>query len=420
MKHIKVCTPILLTVMLIVSISGCASSLSGSKAAHAVDLMKNISPGTVDVKPIDDGFIENMADLSIELFKRSGANGENSLISPLSVILALTMTANGADGETLTQMETMLGGDISISDMNDYLHTFVNSLMSTEKTRLNIANSIWFRDDEDNLKVEPDFLKLNADYYGAAAFKAAFDDQSVKDINNWVETSTDGMIDEILVEIDPLSMLFIINAIVFDAYWADVYNEDQVGKGDFTNIQGIVQNVDYLHSSESIYLDDGMATGFRKFYSGHGYSFIALLPNEGISVSSYVESLTGTGFLEMLENSRGVLVHASMPKFEFENNINMNDVLIDLGIPDAFYDCTADFSKMATCTLGNLYISKVIHKTFISVDELGTKAGAATLVDMQCESAPDEFEIVDLDRPFVFAIVDARNIPIFIGTLLTV
>jgi len=382
--------------------------------------MNDISPGIVDVKPIDNGFIETMADLSVELFKKSVTNGENSLISPLSVILALTMTANGADGETLKQMETMLGGDISLSDMNDYLYAFVNSLISTEKSKLNIANSIWFRDSEDSLKVEPDFLQLNADYYGAAAFKAAFNDQSVNDINNWVEMNTDGLIDEILVEIDPLSMLFIINTIVFDAYWADVYNEDQVRKGDFTNINGIVQNVDYLHGSEHRYLDDGMATGFRKFYSGDGYSFIALLPNEGISIASYVESLTGTGFLEMLDNSRGVLVNTSMPKFEYEYNINMNDALVTLGIPDAFDEGIADFSKMATSTLGNLYISEVIHKTFISVDELGTKAGAVTKVEISCESAPDDFKTVNLDRPFVFAIVDSRNIPIFLGTLLVV
>jgi len=412
----------LLTITLIVSISACAAQQSGSNAAYAADLMNDISPGIVDVKPIDDGFIESMADFSIELFKKSGANDENTLISPLSVILALTMTANGADGETLKQMETMLGGDISLSGMNDYLYTFVNSLQSTEKVKLNIANSIWIRDNEDSLKVEPDFLQLNANYYGAAAFKAAFDDQTVKDINNWVEMSTDGLIDEILDEISDINMLYIINAIVFDAYWADVYDEDQVRKGDFTNINGIVQNVDYLHGLENRYLDDGMATGFRKFYSGDGYSFIALLPNEGISITSYVESLTGAGFLEMLENSRGVLVNTSMPKFEYEYNIKMNDVLINLGIPDAFDECTADFSKMAISKIGNLYISEVLHKTFISVDELGTKAGAVTKVDIACESAidPDEFMTVNLDRPFVFAIVDSRNIPIFLGTLLMV
>ena len=108
------------------------------------------------------------------------------------------MTANGAECRNLAEMEAVLGGDIPLAELNEYLYSYVESLPSTKKVKLSIANSIWFRDDENRLQVEPDFLQTNADYYRAAAYKAAFDQQTLKDINSWVKDNTDGMIDKIL------------------------------------------------------------------------------------------------------------------------------------------------------------------------------------------------------------------------------
>ena len=385
--------------------------------AQAANLMEGIDSNVVTGKQIDEKFINNTADFSIQLFKRSLKENENALISPLSVLLALSMTANGADNETLAQMEQVLGGDISLDQLNEYLYTYANSLPSKEQSKFNIANSIWFRDDEQRLQVVPDFLQKNADYFNAAAYKAAFDDQTLADINNWVKQNTDGMIDKILEEISDYAVMYLINAIVFDAEWEEVYNKEQIIKHDFKNIDGTTSNIDMMNSEETKFLKSDSATGFIKPYKNGDYSFVALLPNEDISVYDYIASLTGNSLLDIISNAQSTGVNATMPKFEYDYTYKMNDALIDMGMTDGFIQWKADFKKMATSSRGNIFIYEVLHKTYISVDERGTKAGAVTKVEMNDECA-FMGETVALDRPFVYAIIDnSTNLPIFIGSV---
>ena len=425
MKSHRTYISLLLIAAVFAGLTGCAAPLDSVGALKAVDLTGHISAGSVVVgKPADDVFIASMADFSVELFKKSITAGQNSLISPLSVMLALSMIANGADGETLTQMETLLGSGIPLTKLNEYLFSYAQSLSSGEKSKLRIANSLWFRDDGDSLQVRADFLQKNADYYRAAAYSSSFDNQTVNDINNWVKSNTDGMIDQILDEIQGLDMLYLINAVVFDAEWQNVYTTESVRKGDFTETGGMIRNVDFMHGAEYGYLDDGFATGFVKPYANGGYSFAALLPYEGVSLEAYIESLSGAGLLDILaDKQEDTLVFTSMPRFSYTYSIKMIDALRSLGIRDAFDAQTADFGRMATTTAGNgnLYLSEVLHKTFIAVDELGTKAGAVTMGAMSSGGTPLDPKVVNLDRPFVYAIIDnATNLPIFIGTLLTV
>jgi serpin B len=388
----------------------------GGHIIQAADLMEGVSPNQVDGKPADSAFTQSMANFSLELFKKSVTEKENSLISPLSVMLALAMTANGADGETLAQMEALLGGGIPLAALNEYLYSYVKNLPSEEKAKLGIANSIWFRDCS-GLQVKQDFLQANADYYSAAAYRSAFDAGTLKDINNWVKTNTDGMIDSILDEISDTAMLYLINAVIFDAEWESVYYKENVLEGDFTNIGGQKQSIDFMHSEETLYLNDGKATGFIKPYMGGRYSFAALLPNEDVPIEAYIQTLTGAGLISMINNAENTSVNASMPKFSYEYDIEMNEALIALGMPNAFDD-KADFSRMAEL---DLFISKVRHKTFIEVDELGTKAGAVTKVEMEKLGLPMQEKTVRLDRPFVYAITDnATGLPVFIGTVMTV
>ena len=426
MKNIRTYISILLVVAITIGTSGCSTPTLTTYALNATDLMDSVSPNSVSGKTADAEFIVATADFSVELFKKSITDGENSLISPLSVMLALAMTANGADGETLAQMESIIGSGIPIAELNEYLYSYAHSLPSMEKSELSIANSIWFRNDGDSLQIQADFLQRNADYFHAAAYSSVFDSQTVMDINNWVSVNTAGKIDTILSEIGELDMLFLINAVMFEAEWQRVYYKENVRNGDFTDINGTAINVDFMHSNEYAYLDDGMATGFLKPYANGAYSFAALLPNEGVPIEEYIESLTGAGLLDTLGKVQDVLVIASMPKFEYDYSISMIDALKTLGIYDAFDEFIADFGRMATSMIPgypNLYISEVLHKTFISVDELGTKAGAVTMVSMAAggSAIPVEPKIVNLDRPFVYAIIDnATNLPVFIGTLMTV
>ncbi|NCA67050.1 MAG: serine protease [Clostridia bacterium] len=392
--------------------------VSCSIEVQAADLMDGVEAKTPTGKQPDEAFTASYADFSLELFKKSITEGKNSLISPLSVMLALAMTANGADTQTKTEMETLLGGGISLEDLNEYLYSYVNSLPSAEKYKLGIANSIWFRDDEDALTVDKDFLQINADYYNASAYKSPFDAQTVKDINNWVKDKTEGMIDNIVDRIDADTIMYLINALVFDAEWATIYEKDNITDGTFTAYNGKERSVEMMSSVEERYIDDGKATGFIKYYKDSKYAFVALLPNYNITLDEYIDTLTGEGFVSSVKNAEKVSVETETPKFSYSYTVTMNDALKQLGMPTAFNSKLADFSKLGSSPYGNIYIGEVLHKTFISVDERGTKAGAVTKVEMKFESCPMYDYTVTLDRPFVYAIIDtSTNLPIFMGTV---
>ena len=399
-----------------------ALGMTACSQVSANDLMKDVPAKAVDVLPDMDAGAAAAADFGVRLFKTSMEEGENTLISPLSVLYALAMTTNGADGETLTQMEKVLGMDVD--KLNSYMLAYLDLLPESKDYKMSLANSIWFKDDP-NFAVEQSFLQTNADYYGAGAYKAAFDEGTRNDINNWVKEHTDGMIPEIIDEIPDEAIMYLVNALAFDAKWADEYEEHQIREGRFTMEDGTRQDVDMMHSEEYTYLEDDMATGFIKYYKDRKYAFVAMLPNEGVSVSQYVGSLTGEHLRELLNNPQDVTVFASIPKFETEYDIEMSEVLQEMGMTDAFDWQVADFSRLGTYNVDgmNICISRVLHKTFISVSEQGTRAGAATAVEMVAEGAMEivEFKEVVLDRPFVYMLIDCEtSLPFFIGTMMNV
>ena len=386
------------------------------------DLMNGITPrgNTGDAAELTDVSDAAVTDFAIHLFKESMEDEENTLISPLSVLVALSMTANGADNETLSQMESVLG--MPIDQLNTWISTYMANLPEEEKYKLSLANSIWFTDDE-RFTVNQDFLQTNADYYDADIYRAPFDDDTCKDINKWVKDNTDGMIKNILDQIPQEAVMYLINALAFDAEWQDIYFENQVREGEFTTENGEKRNVDMMYSEENKYLEDKHATGFIKYYKDRKYAFAALLPKEGTTVSEYIVSLDGEHLNELLTNAKSAFVNTSIPKFETEYDVEMSAVLSGMGMPDAFSGATADFSKLGHSTAGNIFINRVLHKTFISVDERGTKAGAATVVEMndECALIIEDPKQVFLDRPFVYMLIDCEtNLPFFIGTMMDV
>ena len=399
-----------------------ALGMTACSQVSANDLMKDVPAKAVDVLPDMDAGAAAAADFGVRLFKTSMEEGTNTLISPLSVLYALAMTANGADGETLAQMEQVLGMDVD--KLNSYMLAYLDLLPESKDYKMSLANSIWFKDDP-NFAVEQSFLQTNADYYGAGAYKAAFDEGTRNDINNWVKEHTDGIIPEIIDEIPDEAIMYLVNALAFDAKWADEYEEHQIREGRFTMEDGTRQDVDMMHSEEYTYLEDDLATGFIKYYKDRKYAFVAMLPNEGVTVSQYVDSLTGEHLRELMNNPQDLTVFASIPKFETEYDIEMSEVLQEMGMTDAFDWRVADFSRLGTYNVDgmNICINRVLHKTFISVSEQGTRAGAATAVEMVAEGAMEivEFKEVVLDRPFVYMLIDCEtNLPFFIGTMMNV
>ncbi len=451
MKKTRICYTIISIVLLFtfaLNLSGCASNIpTGNETGEATvlhdlntdkainstpivirthrDLVEGFTPNKVQALNDLTANNSNVTDFAVRLFKECEEDGKNILISPLSVLYALSMTANGAEKETLAEMESVLG--MTVEELNLYLYSYMNSLPQKEKYKLNLANSVWFKDDK-RFTVNEAFLQTVADYYGAGVYKAPFDSRTCDDINAWVKEKTEEMIPEILDEIPQNAIMYLVNALAFEAEWETMYDKHEVRDGIFTKEDGATRDVSFMYSREGTFLEDEKAIGFMKYYKDRKYAFVALLPNKGVSVSEYVEYLNGEKISALLANPQKTTVGVSIPKFETEFDVEMNSVLHEMGIVEAFHRDNADFGSIGDFVYengdkGNIYIDKVVHKTFIQMGEKGTKAGAATSVGMSVTDSvpPAPQKTVHLDRPFVYMLIDCENnIPFFIGTMMDV
>lgn len=429
-KHMIRIFCLLLVGVLALQLAGCAASKPAENPGGAavttdpavpadqpklVNLMAEITPARGEAGSVTPDAAAAAADFALRLFRAGYEQDKNTLISPLSVLSALAMTANGAKGDTLTQMESVFG--MPMDSWNAYFRAYLDALEGDDTLKL--ANSVWFTADS-RFTVNRDFLQTNADFYGADAFRAPFDEQTLADINNWVKEHTDGMIPRILDKIPPEAVMYLVNALAFDAKWADPYTEYSVQSGEFTCADGTKRTVEFMYSEENRYLENDKAVGFIKAYEGGKYAFVALLPKEGVSLEDCLASLDGAALQALLEGESWETVHTSLPKFEVEYGAELSEVLKSMGMKLPFDAETADFTGLGTSTGGNISISRVIHKTFISVSEQGTRAGAATVVEMTdgCALIEDP-KYVYLDHPFVYMLVDTEtNLPFFIGTML--
>ena len=397
-----------------ISLTGCGSKI------QATNLMEEKKPANpVKMTSISETNTITATDFAVRLFQQAKNGEENTLISPLSVLPALSMTCNGTKDETRFQMEQTLG--MPVDKLNEYLYSYIHHLPNEKDCQFHLANSIWLRDAKDFI-VDDNFLKNNAKYYDAGIYQSAFDDQTLADINNWVAAQTNDMIPTILDQIDSDAYMYLINALSFDSKWSSIYESSSVSNGVFTTENGTSQDVEMMHSSEYEYIEDENVSGFLKPYSGYSYAFVALLPKEGIPLTEYVNSLTGEHLHHLLTTVEECPITAGIPKFETEFSIDMIPPLQTLGIHDAFDKDLANFSGMGSfdSPWERLYINSILHKSFFSIGEKGTKAGASTIVGMEKSASsinPEEAKEVILDRPFLYMIVDYENrFPIFIGT----
>lgn len=427
-RRINTILVLLLILAIAVNLAGCA--VSGQETGRTDAATESIAGEHTELgdaiasaagKAADEAFVQNQMRFTAELFRTAaGKKKENVLLSPLSVQLSLAMSANGAKGKTLSEMEKLLGGKLEIGELNEYLYTYVGNLPNDRYFQLEIANSIWLRDHENSLKVKEDFLQKCEAYYGAQVYKAAFNEETVQQINAWVKEHTNGKIDQILDRINAETVMYLINALTFDASWQTAYYREMLYEGTFQNILGEDQKVEMMRSIESLYLEDAYAVGFIKPYQYVQYSFVALLPNADVDIHKYISKMTGEKLQSLLENPQVGSVNVDMPKFSYEYTLSMNEILADLGMPTAFHERKADFSGMAESP-ENIHIEEVLHKTTISVDVRGTSAGALSSVRTDNESSSIGMRSICIDRPFIFMIIDnATKLPLFIGTVMDI
>ena len=345
-------------------------------------------------------------------------DGGNVLVSPESVLMCMGMVANGAEGETLDELTgTLAGGDLAtLNSGAKAWYVNQNDPENAELFKISNANSAWIKQVE-GFNVKQDYINTVSDVFGAEIALAPFDSSTVKDINSWCSSKTDGMIPSLQGDLPESAKMVLINAICFDAEWAETYDEYQCADGSFTAADGSVRNVTMLSSTESQYVEDDKATGFVKYYDG-GYAFMAVLPKEGISVSDYAASMDGDTLATLFDcKSAKYDVSAKLPEFSYDWDGDIKNTLADMGIKQAFNSETAQFHGMTEDT--DLYIDKVIHKTHIELDRNGTKAAAATaamMKDAAMIAEEKETKEVILDRPFIYSIIDTKSgLPVFIG-----
>ena len=348
-------------------------------------------------------------------FEESGDN--NLMISPLSITQALSMTYNGADGETKTAFENVLHFTGQTADeVNQAALDLTTALLEVDsKVDIKIANSIWYRED---FSVEQDFINANQTYYDAEVSDLDFNNPASKDIiNNWVDEKTNHKIEKIVDNISGDDIMFLINAIYFKGGWKTEFESKNTEDKPFYLNDGTTKNV------ETMYVENDFSVSYEETFSaielpyGQGnYSMLILLPNDESSLSELVSQLDNQNWNELIQKmSVPISRNLWMPKFKFEYENSLKDELIDLGLGNAFSDY-ADFTGINKD--GGLNISRVKHKTFIEVNEEGTEAAAVTSVVVGVTSAGPGMNLFAIDHPFLFVIKEKyTNAILFVGTV---
>lgn len=390
---------------------GSATACTPEKKVAAAELSAAYTRQASESGEITDAFKSAMANFSVELFKQTiTEDSENEVFSPLSAAMCLALIANGADGETLAQLQALFGMDIDT--LNRSLYAYADSLYTSKDCSVSLANSVWVRE---GFPVKADFLQTNADWYGAQAYQAPFDTTTVDDINNWCDNKTNGKIKKVIETINYETVMYLINALDFDAKWNVEYEKTDISDDVFYNYDETQSEVKMLYSSESTYLSDDDAIGFLRPYKDKKYSFVGLLPNEGVDVYEYINALDGEAWQALWDSRSYASVQARMPEFKYEADHDLTPILQTLGVTDMFTK-TADFSKMSDVT--PLYCGFIKQKVFIQVDREGTKAAAITIGGMDGGGAVSNDIYIVLDRPYVYAIVDnATGLPLFLGAV---
>jgi len=367
-KRIIACT---MAVSISLTFVACGGNYNGEIGGPADPSTKNITDNKIqaeycfadtvyDTENYDKEQVDkNITEVALRLFKEELKNiersSDNVLISPTSVISALGMTTYGMNGDTLTQMQDAFG--MSRGHLNYYNSEYLSNISD----ELKIANSIWFSN-AGHLTVKDEFLHFNNQFYNAEIYETAFDEKTVGSINHWIEEKTDGTIKKMLDQIPEDAVMYLINALLFEAEWEEKYNEHQILEDlVFTNSEGKQEKVDMMSSGEDLFLEDEDAKGFIKYYKDRDYAFVALLPNEDVEIADYAKKLTGEHLQELLSNRREAIVHAWIPQFSYEYATEMKESLQNMGIKDAFDMGRADFTNMATSTEGNIFISRIFR-----------------------------------------------------------
>ena len=354
----------------------------------------------------------------LKLLQSTEQTGESTLLSPLSVTLALSMAANGAEGETLAQFQEALGG-VSLEALNAACQSLLSDYRQLGgSTRASIANSLWV---DPERQISETFIGRCIGSYGAEVFQGELSSSGiVHDVNRWVSKQTKGLIPELVQQPFPEdTAALLINALYLNNTWDLEFDPISTHPRKFTHSGGQVEQMDFLHHSftDLLYLQGEGAQGVVLPYDDGRLAFVAILPDSP-DLRGWLDSLDGNVLSQLVQGAEEQrFFRLAFPKFEAEWSGSLQEMLTDMGLEAAFTPGLADFSRMGDRSNG-YYLSEVLHAAKLQVNEKGTEAAAATLLGAGSGAPPpDEGIELLLDRPFLYGIFDRQNgLPLFLGT----
>lgn len=365
-----------------------------------------VSTGPINALPRTLSVAENKViaasnDFAFGLFQTGNADQHkaNVFISPLSASMALGMTANGANGSTYDEMIAALKlTGATRADVGEGYKNLISLLTGLDpKTNFTIANSIWY---EQTFPFNASFLDDSKKYFDATVTGLDFNNpSSVGTINAWVSAKTNNKIPSILDRIDPVERMFLINAIYFKGTWQKQFDKAKTVDATFRNADGTTSTVPMMSREAGVQArvnSDYAAVDLP--YGNSAFTMTVILPNGDID--AFAESFDQAKWNELINSLHHTEMPVYLPRFRIEWKRQLNDDLKQMGMRLAFIPDGADFTAMSP--QGNhLYITKVLQKTYVDVDEAGTEAAAATVVGVGLTSAPIPFRA---DRPFMVVI----------------
>lgn len=400
-------TVISLLILLTSVVSSCSRISYGQEISSTPD-NKPQPMQPIELTPEQQQFV---FDGNSYAFKMTAAVEESEkgdvLLSPLSASYVLGMLSNGASGQTREQMAATLGfSSANETAMNDFFHLMLTDAPKVDPSiKIEIANAILANN---NYPLKKDFKQRAIEQYMAEVKNMDFASVDVAGIiNKWASDHTHGMIRHILDETSPDASLYAMNAIYFKGSWCDEFDKKDTRNEDFTTNRGEKKTVEMMHRNDQMrYVENDMFSMVRLPYGNEGYSMEVLLPAEGKTIADVLASLNGESWQQAMQSASKYMVDLKLPKFSSEYSIILNSPLKQLGMKDAFSPSAADFTRLSD---RRAYISRVLQKCKIEVDEKGTEAAAVTVVEMRTTSTaprPTPTAIFHANRPFIYIITE--------------
>ena len=412
------------TLALSLALSLSLGLLSGCGPAAPAVQAQELTAQPVSVQPAGSPAVDQaLTSFGLSLLQ-SAREAESGpvLLSPLSAALALSIAANGADGDTLAQFETVLGGGVTLDELNAACTQLLSDYGDLDgSTECLIANSLWT--DPEGM-IREDFIGKCQGIFDAQVFSQDLSAPSVVPaVNSWVSEHTNKMIPSILSKpFNENAALLLVNALYLKNTWETEFDPNNTYLRGFYHQGSDKESMDFLNAGFVTfpYLQSETAQGAVLPYDDGRLAFFALMPEEGAEFEVWLNSLDGDTFTQILESRTDTeFLTLALPKFEAEWDGQLQDILSALGLDLAFDDTgLADFSLLGDNPNG-YFLSRVIHAAKIEVNEQGTEAAAATVVEAVGGSAapPETGVTLIFDRPFLYGIVDLQTgVPLFLGT----